>query len=296
MSGFKIISDSSCDLSQDLIKRHDISIIPYRVTIDGENYLKDNVELTIEEFYRAIRERGIFPKTSLPPIQDYIDVFKAGLEKGQDIICFNLTTKFSGSFQSAMNARNIILEENPEAKIFVVDSYLCTAVQGALVLEAARMREAGLSAEEVYGKCEKLKNTGKIYLTVNSLKYLQKGGRIGKVSAFAGSLLDIKPVISFDDGELIPLSKMRGRKKAIDEVIRLFKADIGKNADDYILLVLHTDEKAEAEEFKKIIEKECGNKASLDISDVGITIGAHIGPTVLGLAYIKKYEALEKSR
>lgn len=293
MNSFKIISDSSCDLQENFITQYDISIIPYRVTVDGENYRKENVEISTEEFYNILRTQDVFPKTSLPPIQDYYDEFKAALAKGNDIICFNLTSKFSGSYQSAINAKNMILEEYPNANILVMDTMLVTAPQGILILEAARMRENGFSMEEVYEKCKELILTCKVYLTVDSLKYLQKGGRIGKVSAFAGSLLNIKPLIVFTDGELIPMSKIRGRKKTVTEIIKLFKNDIGNNIDDYILFLMHSDEYAEAEELKKTIEHSHGNKLHFEhIVNLGVTIGAHIGPTAIGLGYIKKYESL----
>lgn len=292
MHSFKIISDSSCDLSDKLIKQYDISIVSYRVTLDGENYFKENVDMPVKDFYHALRTQNVFPRTSLPPIQDYVDVFKAALDNGQDIICFNLTSKFSGSCQSAENAKNILLEDYPGAKIIVVDSMLATGPQGALVLEAARMREHGLSIEQVNENCQKLIKTSRVYLTVETLKYLQKGGRIGKVNAFVGSLLNIQPLIMLDDGELIPHSKVRGRKKAISKIIALFKADIGDRTDDYSLMLLHTDALAEVAKLRQIVEKDFGSEVSFSVVDVGVTIGAHIGPTVIGIGYIKKYEKL----
>ena len=126
MRPYQIISDSSCDIPADLLPKLNIGIVPYYATFDTINYHKELLDLTPEEFYDKVKEAKVFPKTSLPPIQDYIDVFEPYLKEGKDIVCMCLTAKFSGSFQSANNAKQILLETYPDSRIEVVDTISVT--------------------------------------------------------------------------------------------------------------------------------------------------------------------------
>ncbi len=290
MDNFAIISDSACELSLEVAKENDVVIVPFEVTFDGEKYFKENIDIKIEDFYHILRTQDVYPKTSLPSIQAYSDVFREALSKGRDVLCFCLTSRFSGSYQSACNAKKIVEIDYPDRTIIVVDSYLCTAVQGALVLEAARMRQDGMSINEVHEKCEKMKTMSKVYTTVDSLVYLQKGGRIGKVSAFAGGLLKIKPVIVFTNGELNPHSKVRGRKKAVQECMELINKDILDEKHKYITTYMHADEIDDINEVRDIMTGQYGHESPYPASYLGVTIGAHIGPTTIAIGYMIKYE------
>lgn len=138
----------------------------------------------------------VYPKTSLPSVQDYVDTFLPIAEKGEGIICICISTKFSGSMQSALNARDIVLESYPEVQIAVIDATVNTVLQGLLTYEALKMRDAGLSLEDNVANLERIKSTGRIFFTVGDLEYLKHGGRIGKLSGIAGSVLGIKPLIT----------------------------------------------------------------------------------------------------
>ncbi|MDR1688667.1 MAG: DegV family protein [Clostridiales bacterium] len=292
MSGIKIISDSSCDLTPELVSKYNISVVPFLVSFNGEKYFRENIDITNTEFYKTMRTTDVFPKTSLPTIATYAEEFKKYTSQGSDVICFNLTSKFSGSHQSAVNAASAVNEEIGETKVYVVDSIQATCAQGAIVMEAAKMRDAGFTAAQIYEKINKLKETCIMYITVDSLIYLQRGGRVGKANALAGTLLNIKPIIVLKDGELVPLGKVRGRKKALNELAENIKKDVGGNMEDYEFFLANADESEEAEAFAESFEKEYGIKLSYPIMDVGVTIGAHIGPTAVGFGYIKKYTSL----
>jgi len=289
--GIKFISDTSCDIPPDLLEKYEIDMVPFLISLDGETYYKEYVELSVKEFYRRLRTQDAYPKTSLPPVQDFFDVFKKYHDLGHEIICFNLTSKFSASYQSAVNAKNIMLENYPGASISVVDSEQASIGQGMLILESCRMRENGLTSAQIIENVEKLKQNSCIYLTVDSLTYLQKGGRIGKANALLGSLLSVKPIIAVRDGELIPCGKIRGRAKAEAEVLRLFDRDVKENKDKYRCYVISSDLPDKAAEFSEEAVKTGGYEIER-CYDIGITIGAHIGPTVLGIGYIMKYEYL----
>ncbi len=293
MQNYKIISDSSCDLPDDILQKFDIDLVPYYVTFDTVKYYREKAEISNETFYRTISDSSVFPKTSLPPIQDYIDIFERHLKKGEDIICMCLSSVFSGSFQSANNAKNMLLEDYPDRRIEIVDTKQATSGQGLVVYQAALMREAGYTMDALLEKIEKLKYTAKINFTVDSLEHLQKGGRIGKASALAGSLLNIKPIIVMSNGELSPVAKVRGHKKAIKTIIDMTVNEIAAERDKYLVCLLSAVRKEEPKEIMAVLEEEYGIKAMRQVCEIGVTIGTHAGPTAIGISYIKKYSEIE---
>ena len=203
MGEFLICCDSSGDIPDKLIEQYGIRMIPFYVSFDAEHYQKERVEISVEEFYEKMTSEKIFPKTSLPSIEDYKAVFEETLEKGLDVLCICLSRKFSGSYQAAVNARSIVLEENPEAKIAVIDSAWATSAEGLYILQAAKMKEAGYSFEDTVSRLEELKAKGRVVFTLDVLDYLKEGGRIGKAAALAGKMLNVKPLIMMKDGECV---------------------------------------------------------------------------------------------
>ena len=291
MSNYKLFSDSSCDLPASYVQQYNIGIIPYSVSLGDEIYYKEILELKTEDFYKKIVSENVFPKTSLPSIQDYIDAFTPALEAGKDIICICLSAKFSGSFQSALNAKNILLE-NYERNIEIIDSRQATGGQGLLLYEMAQMQSAGYDFEKVVSKTEQLRDTAKINFTVESLEHLQKGGRIGKASALAGNILNIKPIITMWHGELRPVGKVRGFQKAVKTMIDITEKEIGSEAEKYQLCVLSAENINKALELKQMLQETTSYNILHLPFQVGVTIGSHAGPTALGICYIKKYEFL----
>jgi len=288
MANFVIFSDSSCDLPDHEAKENDIHIIPFYVSMGDDKFLKEGLELTHKEFYRRIREEKIFPRTSLPSVQDYIDGFSGVLAAGKDILCFCLSFKFSGSGQSAINAAGILKEQYPERKIIVVDTMQVTYGQGIMVLEAARLRDEGKSLEETNAFIEALKPHTSISFTLDSLEHLQKGGRVGKASALAGSILNIKPVMIISDGEIIPHSKVRGRGKAISKIIDIMLEDVGDSASEYEFGIISADVDDEALELIETLRTKHGICVNKPICRLGVTIGTHVGPSALGILYMKR--------
>lgn len=293
MKPYQIISDSSCDLPEGLRKTLNIGIVPYYASFDTVHYHKELLDITPEEFYDKVKESKVFPKTSLPPIQDYIDVFEPYIKQGRDILCICLTSKFSGSFQSANNAKSILLETYPDARIEVLDSISVTGTQGLLVYEACRMRDEGYDLDRLIETLEQQKQTTKINFTVDSLDFLQKGGRIGKASALMGTILNIKPIIVMKDGELFPSSKVRGHKKALQLILKMTREEIEAEKEKYSVCVIRAERERQAiaEELADELRGE-GFQVMDEIWPIGITIGTHAGPTPIGICYIKKHEYL----
>lgn len=294
---YQIITDSSCDLSPELIKEKHLHVVPFYVSFDEENYFKENEELQVHEFYqKMIDNPEVFPKTSLPSVEDYVEAFTPYVEDGKDIICICITTKFSGSYNSASTAKDIILEDYPEAKITVIDATVNTVLQGILVLEAVRMQENGLSYEEVVEGVERIKGTGRIIFTVGNMDYLIHGGRVGKVMKVAVNALKIRPMIILKEGEIFPFGIARRRKKSIQKIIEKTKShfeEIGESPDDYEIVIGYGYDYEEAVEFRQELLdslKTYSNKSELDIYQIGAMIGVHTGPYPLGIGLIRKYD------
>lgn len=296
---YQIISDSSCDLEPALAKERGIHVVPFYVSFDGEHYYKEIEQMPIRKFYEnMVANPGVFPKSSLPSIEDYIEAFTPYVKEGTPVICICITTKFSGSYNSATNAKEILLEDYPDAKIAVIDAQFNTVLQGIYVLEAARMRDAGLSFEETVEILEQLKLTGRIFFTTADISYLKSGGRLGKLVSIANNALKIKPLIVLKEGEIFPFGVARSRSKSLDKVIsqaRKHFESIGESPDDYQIVVGYGYDYEEAVSFRdKLLAdlKTYSNIRQIDIFQIGATIGVHTGPHPLGLGLIKKYDRL----
>ena len=291
MNTYKIIADTSCDIPASVFAEKKVTYVPFHVSFDQENYLDELKDISPDDFYDKINAEKLYPKTSLPSVQEYMDAMEPVLKEGKDVLCLCLSSKFSGSFQSAFNAGNILSDSYPDRIIKVVDTTCATACEGLMVLEACRMRDAGMDIDSVVQKLEAMKESACLYVTIDALDYLQKGGRIGKASAMAGAILNIKPIIAMRDGELQPESKVRSAKKALKTIVEMSKAKMGDEKDQYrIILVRGEKERHEnAVEIVNELRAE-GYDVQEDVWTVGITIGSHIGPTPIAICMMKKYE------
>lgn len=291
---YQIISDSSCDLPKDYVEENQIEIVPFYVSFDGENYYKEGIEVDHEDFYYKMINDHAYPKSSLPAVQDYVDAFIKYAKQNIPIICICITSKFSGSYQSALNAKNIVHETYPEAKITVIDSTINTVLQGLYVREAVRILNDGISYEDCIQNLERIKSSGRIIFTIENMDYLKQGGRIGKLLSFASGTLGIKPLIILKEGEIFPAGICRGRNKSKKKLLELAKehfAKEGENPNDYIIVVGTGIDYDEANEFKKDLENALERKLDLPIAQIGVTIGTHTGPHPIGLGLLKKYDA-----
>ena len=293
---YQIISDSSCDLPIETVKEKNIHVVPFYISFDEENYFKENEEIAVHEFYQKMVDNpDVFPKTSLPSIEDYVDAFLPYAKEGTDIICICITTKFSGSYNSAMTAKDIILEDYPDANIAVIDATVNTVLQGILVLEVVKMREAGYSFGDTIDNINRIKETGRIIFTVGNMDYLIHGGRVGKVMKVAINALKIRPMIILKEGEIFPFGIARSRKKSLQKVIDKTKShfeEIGESPDDYEIVIGYGYDYDEAVEFREEMLKSLktySNTDTMDIFQIGAMIGVHTGPYPLGIGLIKKY-------
>lgn len=292
---FQIISDGSCDLPPELTKKKNVTVIPFYVSFNGERYQKEIEEIGIRDFYqKMVDEPKVYPKSSMPSVQDYMDAFLPVIQQKIPIICICITTKFSGSMQSAINARNMLLERYPNARIAVIDATVNTVLQGIYVLEAVRMRDSGAGFEETVSRLEEIKSTGRIFFTVGSLEYLQQGGRIGKVAGIAGSILGIRPIITLKQGEIFPSGIARSRKKSMEKTIDLilnYLEESNQPIEHFSIAVGYGYDYEEALSYRDMVLKALSEKhhlQELPVYQIGATIGVHTGPYPLGLGIIRK--------
>lgn len=297
---YQIITDGSCDLPPELTKARNLPVVPFYVSFDSVDYQKELVEIGIRDFYeQMVQNSKVFPKSSMPSVQDYADVFLPLAKSGTAIICICITTKFSGSMQSALGAKDLVLETCPNARITVIDATINTVLQGLYVLEALAMRDAGVAYEETVQTLERIKSTGRIFFTVGNMDYLKHGGRIGKLSGLAGSILGIKPLITLKEGEIFPSGITRSRKKSMEKVIELLVDYLKENQADishYSIAVGYGYDYDEAVTFRQMVIDTLKNsytlaEENLPLYQIGATIGVHTGPYPLGLGIIKRYNA-----
>jgi DegV family protein with EDD domain len=286
---FAIITDSSVDLTPEQLKEYAIRVAPQYVDL-GEGHMKDDDSMSPSEFYEKIINEKIFPKTSFPSQSDFREIFIEYLSKGTDILCYVISRKISGSY----NAAHGLIEELSEKygrKIVVLDCPVTTAAHGYACIEASRMRAAGYSIEYTASALEKLGKRSKVNVTVDSLEFLRRGGRIGGAAALVGVIMNIKPLIFMKDGELHPGGKVRGRKKAIDEIISATLKDIGDKPEDFNVVVLQSTSLDDALYAVKKL-KESGVPDVIGPCEIGKLVGSHLGPTAVAIGYFPKYETI----
>ncbi len=292
---FHLFSDGSCDLPPELTREKNITVVPFYVSFGDEPYQKEIKEIGIREFYqRMVDEPGIYPKSSMPSAQDYMEAFLPVAAQGIPIICICITTKFSGSMQSALNAREMLLEDYPDAQITVIDATVNTVLQGLYVLEAARLRDSGADCQTAVRRLEEIKSSGRIFFTVGDIEYLKHGGRIGKVAGIAGSVLKIKPLITLKEGEIFPSGIARSRRKSMEKTMELIEEYLDRQSEPishFSLAVGYGFDCEEAVSYRDMVLKALKEKYGLNelpIYQIGATIGVHTGPYPLGLGIIKR--------
>lgn len=295
---YEIVSDGALDLGLERTNELGVYVVPFYVSPDGgENHKKEIIELKVRDFYQYLIDNPtIFPKTSMPSLQDYLDVFEEIAKTKNDIICLTISSKLSGSYNSAIAAKQILEENYPDIKVTVIDTTVVTGLQGMLVEEVMKMKKANYTYEQMIEKIEKLKMTGRVFFTLQTMDYLVHGGRVGKLSGIAAGKLGIKPIITLQDGELLNGGIARGRKKAISKaitnLISYFKEN-HLNPNDYLFGIgfgYDQDETVSVIEKlqKEILEEYPDFHQEINTFQIGATIAVHTGPDPLGIAILKK--------
>ena len=290
---FQIISDSGCDFSAEEAQKKQVEIVPFYITFDQVNFLKEGVDINkAEYFHRLLNEKDLYPKTSQPNPQDYLDAYTPHLQAGKDILVLTISSKLSGSNQSAKMAAEMALETFPDRKIMVVDSYSVSVGQALILDEIISMQTVGYDLEKTVALANEIVKTTHVYVTLDSLEYLKKGGRVGPTTALVGGILGLKPILQVENGEVSQLDSVRGRKKALSLIEEGMVATLAGEMHNVNLKIGHILSEADAKSFQKSTEKALDVSLEDALVEVGAAIGTHAGPGGIVFAYCKKHAAV----
>jgi DegV family protein with EDD domain len=277
MSKVAIVADSTTYVPKEYVDKYGIKVAPVTV-IFGTEELKDGIEITPVEFYKRLRESTDLPTTSQPTPQDFKEINESLLAEGKDILGIYVSHKLSGTVASAEQAKTMF----PKANIEVLDSLSVSMGTGWPIVIAARAAEKGASLAECRVLAEKAMESTKVYVMVDTLEYLHRGGRIGGAQRLLGAALNFKPILVIQDGQLEPMEKVRTRKKAIPRLLELTEEFIAGRTPVRIA-VIHADD-FEAAEDLVARAKARFNPVEILVSDVSPSVGTHAGPGTLGIA------------
>ncbi|SFL47513.1 EDD domain protein, DegV family [Paenibacillus sp. 1_12] len=273
MRQVRIVTDSTSDIPEELQKSLGIHVVPLKVHFGADTY-QDGVDMGSEAFFEKLIDSSVLPTTSQPSPVEFLEIYKSlAKESDAPILSLHLSSALSGTYQSAILAQTML--EVP-ADVMVIDSKLCSYGFGMLVVAAAEAAMEGKSKDEITQLVDKMRKETKLYFLVDTLEYLQKGGRIGKAAALLGSLLNIKPILSMNaDGEVHSVDKLRGHKKALARIVELLKRDFGDQPLQIGIADAHS--KAGAEEFS-LMMKQHFVVNHLQSTQIGPVVGTHTGP------------------
>jgi len=281
----KIVTDSTSDLPPQLAQQLGITVVPVYVRF-GEKVYRDGVDISHDELYQKLMESPIHPTTSQPPPSDFADVYSKLSQEADEIVSIQVTSKLSGTYNSALQGRELA---ETGCRIEVVDSLSTSMGLGLIVMAAARLAEAGESLQGVMEEVRQAIPSIRVLGVFDTLKYLAKGGRLGKAKALLGTLLNVKPLITMRDGELFPAGQVRTRSKGID---RLF--DFVKNAlNIQELAIVHSTTPDEASSLRERIGS-IFDKKRIHIARLGPALGVHGGPGTLILALREKVSSIRQ--
>jgi len=277
----RIVTDSTCDLTQEDRARLNVTVVPLHVHFGEKSYIDDGVQLPPGQFFEKLQNSQVLPTTSQVTPQAFVEVFREHLEAGDDVVGIFISSGISGTYQSAVIAK----EELDNDKLSVIDSQGATVGLALLVAEAAKLRDAGLSAAEIVERITALKEKVRFYAILNTLKYLKKGGRISGTSAVIGGILGIKPIITMTEGKIETAGKERGMASAIGTVLDKTLADPPDFS--YPVAFTHTCVPDELAKMKALYMDTLKTKDSITCN-IGPVIGTYAGTGALGFAYVAK--------
>lgn len=277
MSKIKIVTDSTVDVSKDVLQQHNIEVIPLSITIDGKSY-EDTVDITPEEFLVKMEASEELPKTSQPAIGKFVEMYERLGREGYEVISIHLTSGMSGTYNTAQTAASMV-----DTKVTVIDSQYISKGLSFQVLEAAKMAQAGASADEIVKKVNSIKENTTLFVVVDKLDNLVKGGRMGKGVAFLGSLLNIKPIASLVDGVYNPVAKARSKGQIVKILTKHILEDTqGKKIKG--VGITHADAIPLAESLKEAIKEATGfENTTIEVTTP--IVSTHTGVGAIGFSY-----------
>jgi DegV family protein with EDD domain len=274
-----IVTDSTSYIPRELVEKHNITVIP-QVLIWGDETFQDGIDIQPDEFYERLKTASVMPGTSQAMPATFVNTYQPLLDKGYEILTVVLSEKLSGTYSSAIQAQAML----PDAPIEVVDSRSTAMAMGFMVLEAARRAEQGASLKELRDYVEGIKNNSGVLLTVDTLEFLHRGGRIGGGARFLGTALNIKPILELKDGKIEAVERVRTRGKAVARLLELLEERVGSRRK-VRLAALHAKAEAEARDLLERASSRVNLVESV-FSTVSPVVGTHVGPGTIGLAFL----------
>ena len=274
----KIVTDSTGYLPLEVLEQHDIRVVPLNVHFGEDRVYQEGVNLTNDEFYKMLAEAPALPTTSQPSPGQFRDVFGELTEAGHQVVCIVLSQKMSGTYQSALEASRAF----PDADIAVIDSEFVAGGLAVMTLTAAEMTADGRSIDQIVERVEQMKPDTRLFFVVDTLEYLQKGGRIGTASALLGTMLKVKPILTVSEGIVQPVDRVRTKRKALQRVLAEMEDSVSPNQPVQVA-VMHALAPDEARELESEAQRRLHCERILTI-DVGSVVGIHTGPGVVGAA------------
>ncbi|MEO2077514.1 MAG: DegV family protein [Bacillus sp. (in: firmicutes)] len=280
----KILADSACDLPKSFYEENNVTLLPLKVHLNGEEY-EDVKNIDPKAVYDAIRN-GSTPKTSQTSPLLFEEVFTQMAERNEDGIYIAFSSELSGTYSTAVMILDQVKEKYPNFNLTIVDTKCASLGIGLIVQEAAKLAQNNASKEEIL-KDVLFRSVHMEHLfTVEDLDYLARGGRVSKASAFLGGLLNIKPILNVEDGKLVPIEKIRGKKKVLRRIIEIIN-ERGAHLGDQIIGISHADNEETAQEMKAMIVEEFHPK-EVYISSIGSAIGAHTGAGTISIFFLNQ--------
>ncbi len=285
MKDFVITTDSNSDLLDAYIKEKQIGIIPHYYDINGVTY-GDEVNLTPHEFYDKMRE-GSMPTTMASNPEVIRTTFQTYVDQGYDILHLSFSSSLSGGCSNVTTGAIEICEENPGARIVVIDTLNASLGEGMFVMKAVQLKEEGKSFDEIVTWFEAHKMDFCVRFIVDDLNHLQRGGRISKTAAFVGTMINLKPILYInEEGKLVPLSTARGRKKSLSTICNDMLDSMGKYKDtDDVICIVHGDSLQDAQYLADLVRDKLPHKQII-LNTVSPSIGSHSGPGAIGLCFM----------
>lgn len=276
----KILVDSSSEYIVEEIEANQMELIPISISMGEQSYM-DGVNLDRSQFYEMLLNSKEFPKTSQPSPQAFLDIFEKTKQNGDSLVCILLSSALSGTFQSAVLAKNMVHYD----EIYLIDSRSAAVPIKVMAQYACRLRDMGLSAKEIAEKVEEIKPKVRLLAALDTLEYLAKGGRLSRGVAAIGDMANIKPIITLsEEGEVKVLGKALGRNKAIHNLLQhLAEFEIDTDFPIYTIYTYGTDNCSRFEDH--LTEKGYSSNQRMQI---GPTIGTHIGPEAFGMVFVRK--------
>jgi DegV family protein with EDD domain len=275
-----VITDSTAYIPKELRDKFNIHMIPLNVIFNNEAY-QEEIDISASQFYQEVKEKGL-PTTSQPPVGQFVELFERLSKEYDAVISIHLSSGISGTYAGAVTASTMV----EDIKVYPFDSEISCMPQGLYAIEAAKMAIKGEEANVILSKLDVIKRTARAYFMVDDLSHLQRGGRLSSAQAFIGSLLQVKPLLHFENKVIVPFEKIRTRKKAMKRIVDLLGEDAA-SGEAYQAAIIHANREEEALEWKSELEALYPN-VEFSLSYFGPVIGTHLGEGAMGMGWMKK--------